>query len=47
MYTDCLEGGSKELRNVGFGTEELEEELKLLFPQDIVQRMNLDTTRSK
>lgn len=47
MYSDCLHCGSKELRNVGFGTEELEEEIKLLFPQAIVQRMDLDTTRSK
>ncbi|MEM7296844.1 MAG: primosomal protein N' [Bacteroidota bacterium] len=47
MYTDCLQCGSKELRQVGFGTEELEEELKLLFPQAIIQRMDLDTTRSK
>ncbi|MEO9869516.1 replication restart helicase PriA [Ekhidna sp.] len=47
MYSDCLHCGSKELRNVGFGTEELEEEIKILFPQAIVQRMDLDTTRSK
>lgn len=47
MYSDCLSCGSKELRNVGYGTEELEEEIKLLFPQTIVQRMDLDTTRSK
>lgn len=47
MYSDCLSCGSTELRNVGFGTEELEEEIKLLFPQAIVQRMDLDTTRSK
>ncbi len=47
MYSDCLSCGSKELRNVGFGTEELEEEIKLLFPEAIVQRMDLDTTRSK
>lgn len=47
MYADCLHCGSQELRNVGYGTEELEEEIKLLFPQAIVQRMDLDTTRSK
>lgn len=47
MYSDCIHCGSRELRNVGFGTEELEEELKLLFPQAIIQRMDLDTTRSK
>ncbi|MEM6643321.1 MAG: primosomal protein N' [Bacteroidota bacterium] len=47
MYSDCLHCGSKELRQIGFGTEELEEELKLLFPAAIIQRMDLDTTRSK
>lgn len=47
MYSDCIHCGSNELRNVGFGTEELEEEIKLLFPAAIVQRMDLDTTRSK
>ena len=47
MYTDCLHCGSTELRQVGFGTEELEEELKILFPNSIIQRMDLDTTRSK
>lgn len=47
MYTDCVHCGSTDLRQVGFGTEELEEELKLLFPQAIIQRMDLDTTRSK
>lgn len=47
MITDCMHCGSTQLRNIGFGTEELEEELKLLFPQAIVQRMDLDTTRSK
>lgn len=47
MMSDCMNCGSTQLRNVGFGTEELEEELKLLFPQAIIQRMDLDTTRSK
>jgi len=46
-YTSCLHCGSKELKQVGFGTEELEEELKILFPKAIVHRMDLDTTRSK
>ncbi len=47
MLIDCLHCGSKELKQVGFGTEELEEELKILFPHAIIQRMDLDTTRSK
>ena len=47
MLSDCTHCGSTELRNIGFGTEELEEELNILFPQAIIQRMDLDTTRSK
>ena len=47
MHKNCLECGSTYLQNVGYGTEELEEELKELFPTAIVQRMDLDTTRSK
>ncbi len=47
MLTDCTNCGSPQLRNIGFGTEELEEELNLLFPEAIIRRMDLDTTRSK
>lgn len=47
MLHDCTSCGSTELKNIGFGTEELEEELNILFPEAIVQRMDLDTTRSK
>ncbi len=32
---------------MGYGTEKLEEELNLYFPEATVQRMDLDTTRSK
>jgi primosomal protein N' (replication factor Y) len=35
------------LKTVGYGTEKLEEELNLHFPNAQVQRMDLDTTRSK
>lgn len=31
----------------GFGTEKIEDEIKLIFPEAIVSRMDLDTTRSK
>ena len=34
-------------KNIGFGTEKLEESLNLFFPQKIVKRIDLDTTRSK
>jgi len=35
------------LEPVGFGTEKLEEDLQAFFPETKVQRMDLDTTRSK
>lgn len=35
------------LQTRGFGTEKIEEEIKKLFPDARVQRMDLDTTRSK
>lgn len=35
------------LASRGFGTEKIEEEVKLLFPNARVQRMDLDTTRSR
>lgn len=38
---------SARITTVGYGTEKLEEELKLYFPDAQVQRMDLDTTRSK
>ncbi len=35
------------LSSKGFGTEKIEEEIKQLFPDARVQRMDMDTTRSK
>lgn len=35
------------LNTRGFGTEKIEEEIKNIFPEARVQRMDLDTTRSK
>ena len=32
-----------DLRNRGFGTEKLEDDVKLLFPEATVARMDLDT----
>lgn len=43
----CPACNSTGIRTVGFGTEKLEEDLKLLFPQANIQRMDQDTTRSK
>ncbi len=44
---DCPECGSTAVKMKGFGTEKIEEELPLYFPQARVARMDLDTTRSK
>jgi len=43
----CHSCGSKEVNSKGFGTEKIEEELSELFPSANVERMDLDTTRSK
>lgn len=43
----CPSCSSTRLKTVGYGTEKLEEELILHFPDANVQRMDLDTTRSK
>jgi primosomal protein N' (replication factor Y) (superfamily II helicase) len=43
----CEHCGSSRLKTMGFGTEKLEEELQLLFPEARIDRMDLDTTRSK
>lgn len=45
--TACTACGSTAIRSVGTGTEKLEEELQLLLPEAKIQRMDLDTTRSK
>lgn len=47
MLKTCMACGSSELDNKGFGTEQIEEEVKILFPDYKVSRMDLDTTRGK
>jgi len=47
MPKNCVACGSSELDNKGFGTEQIEEEVKTLFPKVRVARMDLDTTRGK
>src|SRR5258706_5381759 len=44
---ECPTCSSKRIQTLGYGTEKLEEELKLNFPEAIIQRMDLDTTRTK
>lgn len=43
----CFACGSPELDTKGFGTEQIEKEVKELFPEARVGRMDLDTTRGK
>ena len=45
--SSCMACGSTNLQTVGFGTEKVEEELKLFFPNAVIERMDLDSTRSK
>jgi primosomal protein N' (replication factor Y) len=47
LPTQCPTCTSRRLLTAGYGTEKLEEELKIFFPEATVQRMDLDTTRSK
>ena len=43
----CPAGGETDLRNRGFGTERVEDDVKLVFPEARVARMDLDTTRTR
>ncbi len=43
----CPGCGSTKVRTIGFGTEKLEDQLKIFFPTARVARMDLDTTRAK
>ncbi|WP_417199366.1 replication restart helicase PriA [Bizionia sp.] len=47
MIKKCGACGSVELDNKGFGTEQVEKEVSILFPDYKVARMDLDTTRGK
>ncbi len=45
--SSCNDCGSGEIRTSGFGTEKIEEEISILFPEAVVQRMDFDTTRKR
>lgn len=47
LKSNCPVCTSARIATVGYGTEKLEEELRLYFPEASIQRMDLDTTRSK
>lgn len=43
----CPACGGVEMINRGFGTEKVEDDIKLIFPEATVARMDLDTTRTR
>src|SRR5699024_1685537 len=47
MQKRCLACDSTDLTTKGFGTEQIETELKALFPKHHIGSMDLDTTRGK
>lgn len=47
MPNSCGACGGNQLDTKGFGTEQIELELKELFPNHVIGRMDLDTTRGK
>lgn len=47
MMVSCIACGSQTLDTKGFGTEQIETELKSLFPKNKIARMDQDTTKGK
>ena len=45
--TSCPSCGSRELQGRGYGTEKVETEVRDIFPEARISRMDLDTTRSR
>ncbi len=45
--SNCESCGSHQIETIGAGTEKIEEDLQLLFPELNVARMDADTTRKK
>ena len=45
--TECPCCGSTDLRTRGYGTEKIEEQVRQVFPESHVARMDLDTTRTR
>jgi primosomal protein N' (replication factor Y) len=43
----CPECGNTDIKPIGFGTEKVEEEIKTLFPDISVARIDTDTTKTK
>ena len=47
LPSECPACGSKDLRGCGYGTEKIEDQIRLLFPMARISRMDLDTTRTR
>ena len=47
LPVECPACGSVKIKTVGYGTEKLEDEMKIIVPEARVRRMDLDTTRKK
>ncbi|MCW9038324.1 primosomal protein N' [Altibacter sp.] len=47
MLQSCTACGSETLDTKGFGTEQIESELRVLFPEHRIARMDQDTTKGK
>lgn len=47
LPSHCDACGSAKIKTIGFGTEKLEDDLKVLLPHGRISRMDLDTTRSR
>lgn len=43
----CKACGSNRLKMNGFGTEKVEDDLAIIFPDKVIKRLDLDTTRTK
>ena len=47
MPNNCMACGDTAMNTKGFGTEKIEDELPLFFPEAKIARMDVDTTRSR
>ena len=45
--TECPACGCKELQTRGYGTEKIEDQIRDIFPEARIARMDLDTTRTR
>lgn len=47
VYNTCQACGSPSMVTKGFGTEKIEEELQIFFPNASIERLDLDTARNR